>query len=317
MKRITKLALMVGMVLVLGATLFAAGKKETAPAFPTKPIRLIVYTAPGGALDITARKFVEIAGKYTKATFVVENKAGAGGMVGWEYVLSQPADGYTLMAVTKTLIANLVATDSKIDPFSLDWIAFLVNDPECIITGKKNKVKTAQEIFADAKARPGQQIWVAPPGVDEVMTYKVWAKAGISGKYVPYDSGAQAMAAVIGGQAEVYVGNPADIQGKPDLMIAALSAAKRLPQFPDVPTFKELGLEGLDEESMWRGFAVKKGTPDSIIAWYDDLFAKVNQDPDWRQFFEKNGMELVHYKRDKFNEMIKNELQDFKTYLKK
>ncbi len=68
---------------------------------------------------------------------------------------------------------------------------------------------------------------------------------------------------------------------------------------------------------MWRGFAVKKGTPDPIIAWYDDLFAKVNQDPDWRQFFEKNGMELVHYKRDKFNEMIKAELQDFKTYLKK
>jgi len=317
MKRITRLALMAGMVLVFGSTLFAGGKKETAPAFPTKPVRLIVYTAPGGALDITARKFVEIAGKYTKATFVVENKAGAGGMVGWEYVLSQPADGYTLMAVTKTLIANLVATDSKIDPFSLDWIAFLVNDPECIITGKKNKVKTAQEIFADAQARPGQQIWVAPPGVDEVMTYKVWAKAGISGKYVPYDSGAQAMAAVIGGQAEVYVGNPADIQGKPDLMIAALSATKRLPQFPDVPTFKELGLEGLDEESMWRGFAVKKGTPDPIIAWYDDLFAKVNQDPDWRQFFEKNGMELVHYKRDKFNAMIKNELQDFKTYLKK
>jgi len=290
---------------------FSAG----AQAFPAKPVKLIVYTAPGGLIDITARKFVDVASKYTKATFVVENKAGAGGMVAWEGVLGQPADGYTLFAVTRALITNMITTASELDPFSLDWMALLVQDAECLITGTKSKIKTWQDILADAKARPGQQIWIAPPGLDEYMTYKIWEKAGITGKFVPFDSGAQAMAAVMGGQGEVYIGNPADIAGKPDLKLAAISSDTRLPQFPDVPTLKELGLSGLDSESIWRGFAVKKGTPDAIQKWYADLFDKVTADPDWKQFFEKNGMTLVHFRKDKFNAMIREDLIEQKKFL--
>jgi len=314
MKRVIFAVLMVAITF----SVFAEGKKEVAAApFPEKPIRLVVYAAAGGQLDITARKFVEIAAKYTNATFVVENKAGAGGLVGWEYVVSQPADGYNLMAVTKTLIANHVKDDFDVDPMSLDWIAFLINDAEAIITNANSKVRTIQDIIADAKARPGQQIWVAPPGVDEVMTYKFWDKTGISGKYVPYDAGGQAMAAVIGQQAQVYVGNPVDVRGKPDLMMAAISAEKRFSQFPDVPTLKELGIQGLDAESFWRGFALKAGTPANVIAWYDDLFAKLTVDPDWKQFNEKDGMEVVHIKKDKFNTIIASEVKDFKAYFNK
>ena len=315
MKR-TVIATLIGILLVAGMG-FATGQGEEAAAFPAKPIHLVVYTGPGGLLDITSRKMVEIAAKYTDTTFVVENKAGAGGMVGLEYVLSQPADGYTLMAVTKALVANLVSTESKIDPMELDWIAFLIKDTECLITSTKGPVQSAQDIWNDAKARPGQQIWAAPPGVDEVMTYKVWDRVGLSGKFVPYNAGGPAQAAVIGGQAQVYVGNPADVAGKPDLQIAVIASEKRLPQFPDVPTFKELGIEGLDSESMWRGMAVKKGTPEEVIAWYNELFAKITEDPEWRQFFEKNGMELVHYKKDRFNPLVLQEVADFKAYLNK
>lgn len=313
MKRISIAVLMVLLVF----NVFAAGQQDSGATFPDKPIRLVVYAGAGGQLDITARKFVELAAKYTPATFVVENKPGAGGLVGWEYVVSQPADGYTLMAVTKTLIANHVMNDFEVDPMSLDWVAFLINDAEAIITNANSKVRTIADIIADAKARPGQQIWVAPPGVDEVMTYKFWEKAGITGKYVPYDAGGQAMAAVIGQQAEVYVGNPVDVRGKPDLMMAAISAEKRFTQFPDVPTLKELGIPGLDAESFWRGFALKKGAPANVIAWYDDLFAKMTADPEWRQFNEKDGMEVVHYKKDRFNTIIQNEVKEFKAYFNK
>ncbi len=305
------------MIAVVATGVFASGKKETPAQFPTKPIHLMVYTAPGGLIDITARKFTDIATKYTKAVFVVENKPGAGGMVCWEYLLGQPADGYNLMAVTRSLVTNLVSTDSKIDPFSLDWMALLVDDPECLITATKSNVKTWEDILADAKARPGQQIWIAPPGTDEYVTYKIWEKTGLGGKYVPFDSGAQAMAAVIGGQGQVYVGNPADIAGKPALQIALISSEKRLAQFPNVPTFKELGVAGMDNESIWRGFAVKKGTPEAIQQWYGDLFEKVTNDPDWRQFFEKNGMTLTHVRKEKFNEMIRSDIAEQKKYLKK
>ncbi|HUW71045.1 MAG TPA: tripartite tricarboxylate transporter substrate binding protein [bacterium] len=309
MKRIFKAAL-IGLFML---QVFAAG----AQAFPSKPIHVIVYAAAGGQIDITARKFVELAAKYTTATFVVENKVGAGGLIGWEYVLSQPGDGYNLMAVTKTLIANHIKDEFDVDPMSLDWIAFLINDAEAIITGTNSKVRSIQDIIADAKARPGKQIWVTPPGVDEVVTYKFWDRTGITAKYVPYDAGGQAMAAVIGQQAQVYVGNPVDVRGKPDLMMAAISAEKRFAQFPDVPTLKELGIKGLDSESFWRGFAVKKGTPDKVISWYDDLFDKITADPDWRQFNEKDGMQVVHYKKDKFNSIVQSDIKDFTDYFKK
>ena len=140
----TVVAFLTGAVLfaLIAGTAFGTPQTEKAPAFPSKPIHLVVYTAPGGLIDITSRKMVEIAAKYTDATFVVENKAGAGGMVGWESVLAQPADGYTLMAVTKALIANLVSTEAKIDPLSLEWIAYLINDTECLITSTKGKVRT-------------------------------------------------------------------------------------------------------------------------------------------------------------------------------
>ncbi len=309
MKRILHIALMV----LLMSQVLSAG----AQTFPSKPIHVVVYAAAGGQIDITARKFVELAAKYTSATFVVENKVGAGGLVGWEYVLSQPQDGYNLMAVTKTLIANHVKDEFDVDPMSLDWIAFLINDAEAIITNSKSSIRTIQDIIADAKAKPGKQIWVAPPGVDEVVTYKFWDRTGITAKYVPYDAGGQAMAAVIGQQAQVYVGNPVDVRGKPDLMMAAISAESRFSQFPDVPTLKELGIKGLDSESFWRGFALKKGTPDKVIAWYDDLFDKITADPDWRQFNEKDGMQVVHFKRDRFNSIVQGDIKDFKDYFKK
>lgn len=133
--------------------------------FPSKPIHLVVYTAPGGLIDITSRKMVQIAAKYTNATFVVENKAGAGGLIAWEYILSQPADGYNLFAVTRSNIANLISTGSDMDPFTLDWMALLLSDPEALIINTKSKLQTVSEIIADAKARPGKQIWIAPQGL--------------------------------------------------------------------------------------------------------------------------------------------------------
>ena len=124
------------------------------------------------------------------------------------------------------------------------------------------------------------------------------------------------MAAIIGGQGQVYVGNPADIAGKPDLKMVAIASDTRLSQFPDVPTFKELGIDDMEDETIWRGFTVKKGTPAEVVQWYDDLFAKLTNDPEWREFFEKNGMKLVHQRSDKFSQLIRNDMVEMKKFLK-
>jgi len=300
---------------VLTVSLYASGSGESpAQNFPAKPIHVIVYTGAGGAGDVLTRKAMDIASKYTDATFVVENKPGAGGIVTMEYVRSLPADGYTLMYVTRSNIAKLASTESKIDPVKdFDWIDMLQIDPECVITNNKTDVVTWPQIVADARAKDGKQLWVGPAagGLDNVTAQRIWKAAGIKATWVPYSSGGEAKAALLGKQAVTYTGNPGEIIGKPDFSIAAICLDKRLPQFPDVPTFKELGVNGVQDEIIWRGFAVKKGTPDAVVAWYNDLFKKISQDEAWINTYEPQGVQLVNYTKAKFNQMVQDDYNGY------
>ncbi len=314
--RVRMLSVALAALLVLFFALGVAAKDE----FPAKPIRIINYVAPGGVMDVTTRKFVDVAAKYTKAVFVVENRTGAGGLIGMDYVLSQPADGYTVFAPTMSVAIQVVSTSSNVDKYiwGFEWTSMLMRDPECIISNIKLPINTWPDIVKDAKAKGGRQIWVGPStgGNDHLMAMKVWDKAGISAMWIPFESGPAAMVALMGGQGVAYVGNPVDTAGRPDLKVCAVSSATRLKQYPDAPTFRELGLAGLDDESMWRGFAVKKGTPPEAVKWLQDLVEKVAKDPEWKNFFEEQGIEVVAYRTDEFTKHVKTNLEDAQRYFK-
>ncbi len=314
--KIRKIALVVMMITAIVSLTLGVN----AAAFPTKPVRIVNYVAPGGVMDITTRKFVDIAAKYTNATFVVENKSGAGGLIGMDYVLEAPADGYMIFAATGSNIITIVSTQADINKYvwGFQWVSMLMRDPECIITNSKAAINTWADVLKDAKAKNGNQIWVGPAtgGNDHLLALKVWDKAGIKAKWLPFTSGPEAMTALMGGQGIAYVGNPADISGRPDLKIAAVCAPERLKQFPDVPTFKELGISGLEDEIMWRGFAVKKGTPPEAITWLQDLVDKVYKDPEWVAFFYDQAIEVTNTREQKFTDLIKMQINDSTTYLK-
>jgi putative tricarboxylic transport membrane protein len=287
--------------------------------FPRKPIKLMVYTKPGGAIDVFARKFEAIAKKYTDATFVVMNKTGAGGVVAMKDVLASKADGYKFMAVTRSNVGKIVSTGGSVDVNELSWLAMMVSDPEAIITNRNLPVKTWADIVADAKAKQGKQLWVGPAtgGNDHIMAMKTWKAAGIKAKWVPYASGGKAMAALLGGHGVVYVGNPQDVIGRPDLMVAVISSEGRLSgNFSDVPTFREQGISGLDNEIMWRGFMVKKGTPKEAVTFYYDLLSKGANDPEWRKYISKGGANPVFKKEAEFTEIVKKDKEVFTATLK-
>ena len=309
--------------LIIGLVLMLLAACSAAPAlakFPDKPIKMIVYTKPGGAIDVFARKFSAIAAKYTDASFVVINKAGAGGVVAIKYILSQKADGYKFAAVTRSNIGKIASTGGKIDVNKLSWMAMLVSDPEAIITLKKSGIETWQQVVDDAKAKKGKQLWVGPAagGNDHIMAIKTWRATGITAKWVPYKSGGKAMAALMGGHGVAYVGNPQDVIGRPSLKVAVISSEERLGgNFADVPTFGELGVKGLDSEIMWRGFMVKKGIPKEAYDWYMELIGKVHKDPEWQEYIKKGGANPVFYKEDKFSSIVKKDQEEFTTFLKK
>lgn len=303
-------------VIILGLLLLVPSARA---AFPEKPIKIVVYTGPGGLIDITARKFSTVAVKYTDVNFVVENKPGAGGIVALKSVLQAPANGYNLFACTKSNIAKFVLAGGSDYVDALDWTAMLMADPECVITNRKQDINDWMQIVEHAHANPGQQNWVGPAagGLDHVTALKIWDEAQIEAKWIPYKSGGKAIAALLGEQGVAYVGNPRDILGNPDLKIAAISSETRLERFPDAPTFSELGFEGLENEYMWRGFALKKGTPPEVLAWYADLFAKVTEDPDWKEFWGRGGIDVTYLGGDAFTELVQEDAKVFEYYLKK
>ncbi|MDP8211025.1 MAG: tripartite tricarboxylate transporter substrate-binding protein [Candidatus Stygibacter australis] len=308
--------LILGFILIM---LFSGCKREIEFSFPEKPITLLVYTGPGGLIDVTARKFVDIANKYSDATFVVENKPGSGGIVALKNMLQKPADGYTLLASTKSNISKIVATGAETFIEDIDWAAMMMADPECIITYRQSGINTWDDLVADAKEKNGKQIWLGPAngGLDHVTALKVWDKAGINAKWIPFASGGKAIAALLGEQGVAYVGNPREVLGNDDLQIVAVSSEKRLPQFPNVPTLTELGLPDLENEYMWRGFVLKKGVPESVKEWYNELFQKVNADPEWRNYWERGGIEVKYADSNEFLQVVQSDKQDFTYYLSK
>jgi putative tricarboxylic transport membrane protein len=306
-------------VLLVALSIVASSFTAAMAEFPTKPIKLIVYTKPGGAIDVFARKFSGIAAKFTDATFVVVNKSGAGGIVAIKYILSGKGDGYQFAAVTRSNIGKIVSTGNKINVEDLDWMAMMVSDPEAIITNRTQAINTWEQVVADAKEKDGSQIWVGPAagGNDHIMAMKTWEAAGIKAKWIPYASGGKAMAALLGGHGVVYVGNPQDVIGRPDLKVAIVSNSERLGgDFADVPTFKEVGIKELDNEIMWRGFMAKKGMPAEAKAFYTDLFAKVNADPEWQKYVKRGGATPLFDKEEKFLATVKQNQKEFAEALK-
>ncbi len=287
--------------------------------FPTKPIKIVVYTGPGGLIDITARKFASVADKYVDATFVVENKPGAGGIVALKKVLQSPEDGYNLYACTKSNIAKFIQVGGRDYVNALNWTAMLMADPECVITNNQNVIYEWKDIVDNALQNPGEQNWVGPAagGLDHVTAMKIWDEFEISAKWIPYKSGGKAIAALLGEQGIAYLGNPRDALGNPDLHIAAVSSTERLQVFPNAPTFSELGISTLDNEYMWRGFALKAGTPTEIIEWYEKLFKQVTADSDWREFWEKGGIDVEFIGGEEFAEIVQQDVETFEYYLTK
>ncbi len=285
-------------------------------AYPEKPITFIVHSKPGSAIDITTRRLTQIAAKYSPTTFLVENKTGGSGIVAMREVLSRKADGYTILAVTKSFISTALLTKGGVQMDDFDFLACVVIDPEVLITNRHSKVRTLEDIISDALAKKGRQKWLGPlvGGVDHLMALKTWEHLGIHGEWIPYEGGSDALAALMGKHGTVYVGNPVDVKGRPDLMLAAVAAKKRLPEFPQTPTFSEKGF-GLDEEVLWRGYALKKGTNPQAVTYLTHLFEKVTQDSEWVRFIRATSAQPVLLTHEPFTAMVNRDQTQAVKYL--
>lgn len=260
--------------LALGPAAWAADD-----AYPTKPVRIIVPFAPGGAGDAVTRIVASQLGTRLGQTVIVDNRPGAGGATGAGAVIKSPPDGYTIAFVSSGY-AMLAAMNPKL-PFDttkdLLPIAQIGSVPYVFLTRLDAPYKTVPEFIAYAKAHPGK-IAFASAGVG-TLTHLVpaWisAEAGISLNHIPYGGTAPAMNSLVAGQTDVYFDPVSTSMPQLDaqrVRAMATTGTKRAASLPDVPTLNELGFKA--RGATWFGLMAPVGTPQSVI---EKLHREVNQ----------------------------------------
>ena len=282
---------------------------------PKQPITIMNHVAVGGAMDLYTRKWSEIAAKYTSATFVVDNNDGASGLTAGEWVLNQEADGYTIFALAPTYIDAVIQSELDCKEYvdGFQYIYNLMADPYCVLVpinpeGGNPSFDTFEALVEWAKA--GNKLTLSEPnyGAKYIDAVQVFNEVGIDFQAISYGGAKKNFTALLGGQAVAAVGNPGDT-AKYEVKALVVGAPERLAALPDVPTYGELGYDAkLDGIWMWRGYAVKAGTPAEMIEWFQDLCDKISADPEWIEYMGNQLLAVRTDRTEAFTQIVEDEV---------
>jgi tripartite-type tricarboxylate transporter receptor subunit TctC len=257
------------LLLALAAIVLMPVQAVRAAEFPTKPITLVLPYGAGGSSDLTARAFVGAAPEALGQPIVIQAKPGAGGAIASEQVAKAPADGYTLLLGGTGPNATLPAIEGRSKgPDELTGVCRINYNAHMIFVPADAPYKTMKDLIQYIKANPGKLRFgtVGLWGASDLVWKQVMLKTGISTKIMPYDDGTQSMIALLGGHVDIMSSFPTNTtpQMKAGKIIPlATSGPQRDPDFPDVPTLKETGLDV--EVVIWKGILAPAATPRPII----------------------------------------------------
>jgi len=284
---------------ILTAALCAAALGAAhAQSYPNKPVKLIVPFAPGGFTDVVARILGQRLSTAMGQQFVIENKAGAGSIIGTDFVAKSAPDGYTLVMISTThVISPWIYKTMPYDPLkSFVAVTKLVDSPYVLLVNPKVPARNVQEFVALAKAAPNT-IHYASSGNGSSQHLMAGLFASMTGapiKHVPYKgSGAAANDLVAGIVESSFAGVPNALAQVPQgrLKALAVTTAKRIPQLPDVPTLQEAGVPGY-EASVWLALLAPAGTPRDIVNKLNSEIGKLMSSPDTRKALYDAGVEV-------------------------
>ena len=325
MKHTTTRRSILGSLLACGATALAAGWSLPAAAqeqWPTKPIRLVVPFAPGGATDVVARMMAQKLTELWGQPVVVDNRSGAGGNLGADIVAKSPADGYTLLLASGSITINpqlykKMPFDTKKDLVPITNVA---SGPMLVVVPDNSPAKSLKDLIAMAKAKPGS-VNFGSSGVGgqvHLAGENFAAAAGIDIVHVPYKGEAPAYTDLIAHQTQMMVGNIAAasaLLGKGRLRALAVTGKQRSPLLPDVPTAAESGLPGF-ENSGWFGLLAPAGTAPAILEKIQRDSVKVLAATDVKARLYVQGMTPIGNSPSEFAKAMDAESQHWAVVVK-
>ncbi len=287
--------------LAAGGALAAAVALPARAAYPEKPVRYIIAFAPGGESDIVARFQQAVWRKKFSQELVIESKPGAGGALAWSQLNGFPGDGYVMMGtnlphiVLQPLEGNVqYKTDDLVN------VNFFNYTPDGIVVRSESPFKTYQDFIAAAKASPGK-LNLAGSGTNSAnhaAHERLNQAAGIKTTYVAFKGTGDLMSSLLGGHVDgamSYSSLALAQKGKTRLL--AVATPQRLSYFPDVPTFKEMGIDWVD--GAYRGVGMPASTPEDLRRRVSAMFTEIGQDAEFRRQMTEQGLEIVDVPYDK------------------
>ncbi len=298
--------------LALGVDASAA----SAPAYPSKPVRLLVGFSPGGGTDVAARIIARKLSEMWGQQVVVDNRAGAGGLLAFEMTARANPDGYTLLASSPSFAIQVsLAARLPYDPIrDFAPVTQASAAPYILVLHPGVEAKSVKELIALAKANPGKLDY-ASGGIgsaQHLATELFNLMAGISMVHVPF-KGAVSIPDVIAGRVQmVFSGVPQALShvqaGR--LRAVGVTTPRRSPVVPDVPTIAEAGVPGYDV-TVWYGIFVTGGTPRPIVARLNADFVRAINAPEVRQQLTAMGLEPIGNSSEQFNKTVRSEIKQW------
>lgn len=296
----------------VAALLVSAG--SVLAAYPEKPIRMIIPYSPGGATDVVIRIWAERLPELIGVQVVIDNRPGAGSLIGTEIAAKSSADGYTLLGSGSPLvIVPHLYKKVPYDPLK-DFAPIMQvgSQPYALTVHPSLGVKSVRELIDLAKKQPGKINYASSGngGAQHLFAAMFVSMAKINMVHIPYKGSGQARADLLGGQVKVgCLGVSSIIQHHKvgQLRMIGLTSAKRSPELPDIPTIGET-IPGY-EATLWSGVLAPKGTPPAVVSFLNREIQKILQRPDIQTAFKRTGTEVVSTDPKAFGETLKNEFK--------
>ncbi|HXQ83834.1 MAG TPA: tripartite tricarboxylate transporter substrate-binding protein [Xanthobacteraceae bacterium] len=308
--------------LILAAAAFAAMPLGSARAeFPDHPVTIVACFPPGGGTDVAMRLINTQLGQALGQPVIVENRAGAGGSLGTAFVARAAADGYTLLGCSSAFVVNpSLYASVNYDPIrDFSPVMVLGSSPNVFVVPGQSKIKTMGELIAAAKANPGKLNWTSPGlgTTPQLAGELLKIAAGIDMLHIPFTGAAPATTAALAGQVDMYAANLGSVTGVLDRMRPlAVTAEKRWPDLPDVPTIHEAGIAMPDTDTFQAIFA-PAGTPQPVVDRLAKELAAILARPDVREKFARIGLPVVAEGPNIFRARIDVEVPMYKEVIDK
>ena len=292
---------------------------DPAPGYPARPIRIIIPFPPGGSNDIMGRYFAQYLTERLDKQVVVDNRAGADGIIGTEIASRAQADGHTLLLASAAFAVNGATRNTNYDPLkSFSWVGTLGFGPSLLSVGPALKVNSAQELIAYGRANPGKLTLATSGGFAQFASELFNHLSGTKMLVVIYKGGFPALVDVMGGQAHVNLGSL--IQTMPylksgRLKALATSGSRRATAAPDLPTIAEAGVTGYEANNWW-AIAAPAGTPRGVIMKLNAEMKRYLEEPAILKRFQTEGVEADFRTPAEVQKMIPVEMAKWKEVAK-